>query len=175
MRLRLIRGVLCFCALLFVLGLSVFDVQAAKAPRVALVIGNSNYQFAPLANPVNDAKLISKTLRGLGFEVLDHYDINQKSMKRAILNFGDRLEELGKDTVGLFYYAGHGVQVRGNNYLIPIDAEIDRERDVDIEALSAQSVLGTMAYAENRLNFIIMDACRNNPFKRSFRSASRGL
>ncbi len=148
---------------------------SATERRIALVIGNSTYKVGPLKNPVNDAHLIAATLRSVGFKVIERTDADQKEMKRALQKFGDRLEEAGKDGVGLFYYAGHGVQANGRNYLIPLGAEIQRESDLDIEALRANAVLSTMDYARNRLNFVIMDACRNNPYARSFRSASRGL
>ncbi len=144
-------------------------------PRVALVIGNSAYPDAPLANPVNDARLIAETLRGLGFEVIERTDIDQRTMKRAIVEFSDWLDQAGKDAVGLFFYAGHGVQVNGRNYLVPLNAEIERESHVDIEAVSAGWVLGEMEVAGNRMNFVILDACRNNPLMRRFRSPARGL
>ncbi len=149
--------------------------QAAAAQRIALVIGNSDYENAPLANPVNDARLIAQTLRQLDFQVLEHLNVNQKDMKRAIQLFGDRLELAGSEAVGLFYYAGHGVAVNGRNYLIPTDAAIDRESDVDIEAVATDTVLAQMEYTRNALNFVILDACRNNPYTRSFRLATRGL
>lgn len=143
--------------------------------RVALVIGNSDYAFAPLANPKNDALLMSQTLKGLGFDVITAIDASQKGMKKSIKTFGKKLDAAGKDGVGLFFYAGHGVQVKGANYLIPTDAQIETEGDVDIDAINAQSVLSMMEFSGTRLNFVIMDACRNNPYKRSFRSATRGL
>lgn len=158
-------------ALAWTLGAS----PALSAKRIALVIGNSAYKSAPLANPVNDARLMALTLRKMGFEVQDHYDLRQNQIKRAIRDFGQRLERAGKDAVSLFYYAGHGVQVGGRNYLIPVGAEIQNEGDVDIEAVPADVVLSTMEFAGSRLNFVILDACRNNPYARSFRSASRGL
>ena len=148
---------------------------AVPEPRVALVIGNSAYADAPLANPANDARLMAETLRGLGFNVIERVDANQREMKLAIFELGDRLEAAGKDAVGLFYYAGHGVQVEGQNYLIPLNAEIERERHVAIEAVGASWVLGQMEFAGNRVNFVILDACRNNPMTRSFRSQLRGL
>jgi hypothetical protein len=151
------------------------SADAATPSRIALVIGNGAYETSPLANPVNDARLIAQTLRQLDFEVLEHLDLNQKELKRAIQLFGDRLELAGAGAVGLFYYAGHGVQVNGRNYLIPTDAAIDRETDVDIEAVATDTVLAQMEFANNDLNFVILDACRNNPYTRSFRSASRGL
>ncbi len=149
--------------------------QAATPPRIALVIGNGDYENTPLANPVNDARLIAQTLRQLDFQVLEHLNVNQKNMKRAIQLFGDRLELAGSEAVGLFYYAGHGVAVNGRNYLIPTDSAIDRESDVDIEAVATDTVLAQMEYTKNALNFVILDACRNNPYTRSFRSATRGL
>ncbi len=149
---------------------------ALAEKRIALVIGNGDYvTVGKLPNPPNDARLIAQTLRGLGFELVELIDADQKSMKRAVSDFGDRLEAAGEDTVGLFYYAGHGVQVGSENYLIPVNAEINREKDVDIEAVSANAVLANMEYAKNRLNIVILDACRNNPYKRGFRSAARGL
>jgi len=96
-------------------------------------------------------------------------------MKRAIQAFGAKLDQHGKDGVGLFFYAGHGVQARGKNFLMPVNAHIEREAALEIEAVAADSVLAQMEYARSRLNFVILDACRNNPFGRGFRSAARGL
>jgi len=147
----------------------------ALGPRVALVIGNSAYTDSPLQNPASDAQLMAATLRQVGFEVAELVDAGQKAMKRAIRDFGDELHRAGPEAVGLFYYAGHGVQVGGENYLIPIDAPIRRESDVDIEAVTASGVLRQMEFARNRINIVVLDACRNNPFARSFRSATQGL
>src|SRR5438477_4289763 len=143
--------------------------------RIALVIGNSEYPSGPLPNPANDAKLMADTLHGVGFEVLLRRNADQTTMKRAIQEFGAQLEKGGPGAVGLFYYAGHGVQLNGLNYLIPTTAQIEREGDVEIEAVSADWVLEQMRYARNRLNIVILDACRNNPFVRSMRSANHGL
>jgi uncharacterized caspase-like protein len=143
--------------------------------RIALVIGNSEYSSGPLPNPANDAKMISDTLTTLGFEVIARRNADQNTMKRAIQEFGSRLEKAGPAAVGLFYYAGHGVQLNGRNYLIPTTAQIDREGDVEIEAVSADWVIEQMRYARNRLNIVILDACRNNPFMRSMRSVDHGL
>ena len=153
-----------------------FSFPALAEKRVALVIGNGSYASGGnLANPPNDAKLISATLRGSGFDVIERVDVDQKSMKTAIKAFRKKLVDAGKDAVGLFYFAGHGVQVGDANYLIPVNASIENESDVDIEAVSANTVLRSMEFAGNRLNIVIMDACRNNPYKRGFRSAARGL
>ncbi len=149
---------------------------AATTPRIALVIGNSAYKIAPsLPNPANDAKLMAETLRGLGFDVIERIDADRETMLLATFELQDRLIAAGKDAVGLFYYAGHGVQVAGENYLVPLGADIKQEREVAIKAVSASFVLQQMEFAENRMNFVILDACRNNPLTRSFRSATRGL
>ena len=162
---------------LFLLMMMLFSPSANcyTAPKIALIVGNSAYLDSPLRNPVHDANLIEKTLTSLGFEVIKHLDVTQNAFKRAIRDFGDKLELAGKDSIGLFYYSGHGIQTNGINYLIPVNAEIRRESDVGIEAVPASDVLSVMDYARNRLNIVILDACRNNPFARSFRSASRGL
>jgi formylglycine-generating enzyme required for sulfatase activity len=148
--------------------------QAAET-RIALVIGNSDYSSGSLPNPANDAKLIGDALTSLGFDVIARRNADQITMKRAIQEFGSRLESAGPGAVGLFYYAGHGLQLSGRNYLIPTTARIEREGDVEIEAVSADWVIEQMRYARNRLNIVILDACRNNPFTRSMRSVDHGL
>ena len=140
--------------------------------RLALVIGNSAYQTAPLNNPLNDAEDMAATLRNLGFKVVLKKNADQRTMEDTIRYFGKQLRGGG---VGLFYFAGHGMQVDGRNYLIPIDAKIESESDVKYEAVDAGRVLGKMEDAENQINIVILDACRNNPFARAFRTRERGL
>lgn len=138
--------------------------------RVALVIGNSAYKDAPLKNPVNDAKDMATALRRLGFDVIEKTNISQKDINRAIAQFGEKLRA---DTVALFFYAGHGMQVKGKNYLIPIDAHITGEATVRAEAVDVDTVMDQLAISP--MNIVILDACRNNPFERRFRSTSGGL
>jgi TRAP transporter TAXI family solute receptor len=153
-----------------------FAVPAFAEKRVALVIGNSSYsKLQALVNPRNDAQLMAKTLRNLGFEVVSAIDVDRIRIGRAIKAFGKALRAGGRDAVGLFYFAGHGVQSRGVNYLLPLGVDIQDEADLDIEAVSASNVLSQMRSAGNALNLVILDACRNNPFKGRLRSASRGL
>lgn len=158
---------------------SVFAVSAAMAAtgeRIALVIGNANYEaLSALSNPENDARDVAKTLEALQFEVVLAIDADRRGMARAIRDFGRQLTGAGTDAVGLFFYAGHGVQARNRNYLMPLHAQVIGEADLDIEAIDANWVLRQMEDAGNGLNIIILDACRNNPFRGSFRSADRGL
>lgn len=142
------------------------------AARHALVIGNENYADTPLKNPVNDANDVAGALKRLGFNVTKLINADEKQMFRAIRKFG---KSLNKKDVGLFYYAGHGMQVKGKNYLIPIGSDIEDEDEVQFSAIDAGTVLAKMESAGNSLNIILLDACRNNPFLRSFRSSSRGL
>lgn len=148
------------------------DADRYIGQRYALVIGNSAYPDAPLKNPANDARDITAALRQLGFTVVQKNNANLRQMEDAMNTFYASLRQGG---VGLFYFAGHGVQVSGRNYLIPTDASINSESDVKFESMDAGRILGKMEDAGNGLNIVILDACRNNPFARSFRSASRGL
>ena len=140
--------------------------------RVALVIGNAAYAESPLNNPANDARGMAQGLRAQGFEVIERVNADAMSMRRAVAEFGELLREGG---VGLFYYSGHGMQVNGRNFLIPVGAQIKSEAYVSAETLDVDSVLGQMDAARSRVNVVILDACRNNPFARRFRSATRGL
>ena len=150
--------------------------QAAASPaqeaRVALVIGNGAYQAAPLKNPVNDARAVSEALKKSGFTVTRLEDATRPQMREAIRAFGARIAEGG---VGLFYFAGHGMQVKGRNYLVPVGADIAAEDEVAGEAVEVDAILAKMETARNRLNILILDACRNNPFGRSFRNSQQGL
>lgn len=140
--------------------------------RVALVIGNSAYRVAPLPNPVNDARDMAQALVKLGFDVIHKENATQNEMKAAIRTFGERINS---GAVGLFYFAGHGVQVNGENFLIPVNAVITKEQEIEYESVNVGLVIAQMENAKNIMNIVILDACRNNPFARSFRSDTRGL
>jgi hypothetical protein len=150
---------------------------AAAEKRVALVIGNSAYRsVTPLDNPSKDAGLMAETLSSLGFTLVGgraQLNLDKQAMDNAVQNFGEQIQ--GVD-VALFYYAGHGVQVSGNNYLAPVNANPTREAEVDFQMLDANLVLKQMQGSGTRLNLVILDACRNNPFGgRGLRSADGGL
>lgn len=153
-------------------GQGVSSTENKQEKRVALVIGNSAYEIGALANPANDAKDLATTLRKLGFDVTEIINKPRKEMELSIREFGNKIKNGG---VGLFYFAGHGVQIKDRNYLIPIGANIEKEEDVEFEGVDVGRVLGEMNAAQNRLNIVILDACRNNPFARSFRSSNSGL
>jgi hypothetical protein len=165
-----------FAIALISLSLLVDPAQQSRAEnpnRTALVIGNSAYgQAGQLRNPVNDATDIAALLQQLGFEVTLLRDVDLRQMEGAIDSFNRQLHRGG---VGLFYYAGHGVQVDGENYLIPLKAQIERSQDVRYEAVPLGRILGAMEEAGNDINIIILDACRDNPFARRWRSIQRGL
>ena len=141
--------------------------------RVALLIGNSNYKASPLRNPSNDAKDMGQVLEDLNFDrVILVLDANLQEMDSAVNEF---YTELGRGSVGVFYYAGHGIQSQGENYLIPVDAEIALETDLRYKALPLGLVLNRIDDASNDVSIVILDACRNNPFSRSWRSSASGL
>jgi hypothetical protein len=143
-----------------------------EEPRLALLIGNGTYRESPLRNPVNDVRAMAQRFRELGFTVFAYENASKRTMETAIVEFGRRLAEGG---VGAFYYAGHGLQVRGRNYLVPVDADIADEASTRVAAVDVELLLEQMAEAKNRVNVVMLDACRNNPFERRMRGASRGL
>jgi hypothetical protein len=163
-----------------VVSLAVLTGGASSAladKRVALVVGNSAYKVVPpLANPKNDARLMADTLRSLGFTLVGggaQLDLDKAGLDSVVESFGNQLQDAD---VGLFYYAGHGVQVRGANYLIPVSANPTKEADVDFQMLDANAVLRQMESAGTKLNLVILDACRNNPFGgRGLRTTESGL
>ncbi len=140
--------------------------------RLALVIGNAAYEFGgKLANPENDAHAIAEALKKTDFEVMQYTNLSQKDIKKAIDEFGEKLQSYD---VGLFFYAGHGVQVKGSNYLVPVDANINSESDVEYDCVNAERVLARMEDAGSTVNIVILDACRNNPFERSWTRSTQG-
>lgn len=140
--------------------------------RLALVIGNGNYTgTGALKNPVNDARSMKVALEELGFDVLKYEDLTQQSMKRAIDEFG---RELTNYDIGFFFYAGHGIQVGGANYLIPVNVHLQNENDVEYDCVRADRIMSKMETANVKTNIIVLDACRNNPFERSWARSTNG-
>ena len=144
----------------------VSEVTPTNTKRLALVMGNAAYQTSPLANPVNDATDMSARLKKLGFDVFLQINRTKEQMDRAIDEFGQRAK--GYD-VALFFYAGHAIQYNGKNYLMPVNVDLQQERDIEFDCTSIDRALARMEDANTRLKIILLDACRNNPFERSWR------
>ena len=150
--------------------------QVLAEARIALVVGNSNYTaVSGLPNPVNDAALMAQTLTDVGFSVTLVSDGDLDGMRAAISAFGVALRDGGADATGLFYYAGHGVQSFGRNYLLPVDVSLSNAADLSLVGIEADSVLRQMFSARNRTNIVILDACRNNPFVEILDLTDNGL
>jgi hypothetical protein len=145
---------------------------ADKVGRVALVIGNAAYKSSPLANPVNDATDMAKSLRALGFDVVERTNITIKQIGRTLRAFRTKIKP---GDVALVFYAGHGLQINGENYLPAVDADIVGEDDVPNQSLSTRQIMDVLADSKSSMNLVFLDACRDNPYARSFRSSTRGL
>ena len=160
-----------------VLSFYIFTILAlfaqTKERRLALVIGNAEYQSSgKLKNTVNDANLMAATLRELGFDVIKKINAGKSEMDQAILGFS---RELGKYNVALFFYAGHGIQVDGANYLLPVDARLDDRLAAPFEAVDVAKLIAQFERYPNNVNIVILDACRNNPFKSWSRGGESGF
>jgi hypothetical protein len=149
---------------------------ACAENRIALVIGNANYAaVSPLPNPANDAREMTNFLSGAGFQVLQAVDLEQKAMLRTINRFAKLVAVSGPDTVALVFYAGHGLQLDGENYLVPVDAVIQREADVPLQAMRLADLMNSLSSMPMKTLIVMLDACRNNPFSEIKKSSGRGL
>jgi len=155
---------------LFLLTLALLPL-ASFAGKVALVIGNSAYNFRPLDNPVNDARAIAIKLRSLGFTVMNKENLKIREIGPTLREFRSKIS--AGDEV-LFFYAGHGLQINGINYLPVVDADIQGEEDVPLNSLSVNVVLSIMEESKAGVKLLFLDACRDNPYVRSFRSSAGG-
>lgn len=161
----MMRTLLTLCLLLV--------MSASWAKNYALLIGNAAYAMAPLDNPVHDATDFAKTLKDIGFETRVITDQDQQAMLQAIRDFAARIKD--NDGIALFFFAGHGVQVDGENYLLPVGVPIRNEEEVKKNAVPANLVLRYLEDSKNRVNVVVLDACRNNPFIKTRSLKSRGL
>src|ERR1700751_4469025 len=147
------------------------NTAAAAERRIALVVGNNAYKDSPLTAPIDDANAMAEALADVGFKVVKQQDLGRVAMLRAIRGFVDQLG--GDDTVGVLYFAGHGMQSHGKNFLIPIDADVEQEDDIELQGVDIQYVLDKFATIRGGMNILILDACRTNPFaKRGVKRAS---
>lgn len=159
-------------ASLVAMALALLLALPAHAARLALVIGNAAYTDGPLKNPVNDARAVQAKLSGLGFDVTKVENLKRRDIGRTVNGFASRIRP-GDDVV--VFYAGHGVQVKGINYLPAVDADIQSEEDVPLNSLNLGNLLERLDEAKAGVKILLLDACRNNPYARSFRSGTRGL
>jgi uncharacterized caspase-like protein len=150
--------------------------SALAESRLALVIGESAYRSVmPLPNPANDATQMSKLLTDAGFEVTAASDLSQKEMNDKVGDFAAQIAARGPDTVALVFYAGHGLQIDGENFLVPVDVDPKREADIPLQAVRLNDVLNTLNSVPSRMRILLLDACRNNPFPAINQTAGRGL
>ena len=144
--------------------------------RLALVMGQSAYRaVTPLPNPANDAKAMTKLLGEAGFEVLTAPDLSQNELRKTVSEFAAKVAAKGPDTVALVFYAGHGMQIDGENFLVPVDVDPKREADIPLQAVRLNDILNTLNSVPSKMRIILLDACRNNPFPEINKTAGHGL
>jgi uncharacterized caspase-like protein len=154
--------------MLLAIATALFSGPTAAETPIALVIGNGAYPTAPLESPSFDRRAIAQKLRNLGFSVTERQDLTRTQLFEAISQFGETLTH--PDTIGLFYYSGHGIQMINRNYLVPVDPAIYSESDVELFGIPLDNVLQRMEIANSKPNIIILDACRDNPFEKRYKS-----
>src|ERR1700736_4956977 len=153
-----------------------FAAPALAENRLALVIGQSAYKSVPaLPNPANDAKAVSQLLSDSGFEVLSASDLSQSGLREKVSEFASQVAAKGSDTVALVFYAGHGLQIDGENYLVPVDVDPKREADIPLQAVRLNDLMHTLGALPTRMRIYLLDACRNNPFPALNQTAGHGL
>src|SRR6266700_3730297 len=165
-----------FCAALAVGGIVAGSTAALAENRLALVIGQSAYRtVVALPNPANDARAMSQMLTDAGFDVTAAADLSQKDMNDKVGDFAAKIAAKGPDTVALVFYAGHGMQIDGENYLVPVDVDPRREADIPLQAVRLNDILTTLNSVPSKMRILLLDACRNNPFPAINQTAGRGL
>src|SRR5438874_11374322 len=150
--------------------------SASAESRLALVIGQSAYRSVPaLPNPANDARAVTQMLTDSGFEVSTASDLSQDELRQQVNAFAGKVAAKGADTVALVFYAGHGLQIDGENFLVPVDVDVKRESDIPMQAVRVNDILNTLTSVPSKMRFLLLDACRNNPFPELNKSVGRGL
>ena len=175
MRRPVFRDLLFKSALLLLLQIGAVHVALAES-RVALVIGQSAYRAVPaLPNAANDGKRMADLLGHAGFDVTAAPDLAQNDMRQTISDFAAKVSASGPDTVALVFYAGHGLQVDGENYLVPVDVDPKREADIPLQAVRLNDLMNTLGALPTRMRIVMLDACRNNPFPALHQTTGHGL
>jgi hypothetical protein len=175
MRRLVFRDLLLLCGLLLFPQISITDAASAES-RVALVVGQSAYRAVPaLPNAANDAKRMAELLGSAGFDVIAAPDLSQNDMRQTISAFAAKVAASGPETVALVFYAGHGLQIDGENYLVPVDVDPKREADIPLQAVRLNDLMNTLGALPTRMRIFMLDACRNNPFPALNQTAGHGL
>ena len=157
-------------------GILAVSASAHAENRLALVIGQSAYRtVVALPNPANDAKAMTQLLGDAGFEVMTASDLSQKDMTDRVGDFAAKIAAKGPDTVALLFYAGHGLQIDGENYLVPVDVDPKREADIPFQAVRLNDIVNTLNSVPSKMRILLLDACRNNPFPAINQTAGHGL
>ena len=180
MRVRMISTHLLNCVCLLVVLTFVSSSAPAQAPqgterRIALVVGNGQYQFGELATPANDAGLIAQTLQAAGFDVIGARDLEAEALRQTLRDFLEKATAAGPGAVAVVYLAGHGVQYEGENYFVPVDARIERDSDVPIQAIRLSDYLRPLAGLPLKARFVVLDVARNNPYSAHGNPLASGL
>ena len=161
---------------LIILAQLITPTEASAEARLALVIGQSAYRAVPeLPNAANDAEGMTELLGNAGFNVTTAPNLAQNEMRQAISDFAGQVSASGSDTIALVFYAGHGLQIDGENYLVPVDVDPKREADIPLQAVRLNDVLNTLNSVPTKMRILLLDACRNNPFPAISPTAGRGL
>jgi hypothetical protein len=165
-----------FCSAILLSALLAGSSAARAENRLALVIGESAYRAVPsLPNPANDARAMTRLLTDSGFAVTTASDLSQKEMNQKVGDFTAEIAAKGPDTIALVFYAGHGMQIGGENYLVPVDVDPKREADIPLQAVRLNDVLNTLNSVPSKMRILLLDACRNNPFPALNQTAGHGL
>ncbi|MEY4294719.1 MAG: hypothetical protein RLY82_407, partial [Pseudomonadota bacterium] len=168
---RLLHSLVAICSLALAL---LPDVAFADGSRLALVVGNGAYADGPLANPAHDAKDVAELLRKAGFDVVLHVDADKETLSKAVHQFGKQIKNPAVK-VGVFYYAGHGIQREWRNYLVPVSAKIKTAGDVLRQTVEMSDLLSYMTHSKGRSFLVVLDACRDDPFGNDYRPTLKGL
>jgi len=160
------------CFFVFAFNTLGYSAEASQERRVALVVGNAKYEASPLTNPTNDSADVAAKLKGYGFDVVYRENLKIRQIGSMLREFKSKLSP---GATALVFYAGHGLQVRGENYFPVVDADIQSEEDIQNQSIGLKQVMDILEEAKTRTNIVLLDACRNNPFERKTRSLSRGL
>ena len=165
-----------FIGFLALASIALFGLRPAAAePRIALVIGNAGYAKGPLKTPLADAGLVATALNSVGFEIVEGADLSQADFRARIRDFLDKVQQAGPDALALVYFAGYGLQFEGENYLVPVDARLERDSDIPLDAIRVSDLIRPLAGAQARARVVILDGAHPLPFTLAGAKLARGF